>query len=106
MHGRAVGIIRRRLLGLDMMILADADAHTLVREASREECRLGHAREGPAGIGGEGVGEGSHDVDGLAFNELKECQAQAEVALRSHGHVTKDEEAAVGVVDVLEAVEG
>lgn len=89
-----------------MVVLADSDAHTLVGEASREECGFGHAREGSAWVGGEGTGDGGHDMDGLALDELKEGEAQAKVALCADGDVAKDKEASVGVVDVFEAIEG
>jgi len=91
-HGRAVhgrtllGIVllRHGLLGLDVMILADADANALVREAAGQERGLGHAWEGFAGVDHERVGETGHDMDDLALNQLKEREAKAEMALNPY----------------------
>ena len=44
-------------------------------------------------------------MDDLAFNQLEEREAQAEVAFNSCRHVAKDKETAVRVVDVLESIE-
>lgn len=52
------------------------------------------------------VGEDGHDMDYLALDQLKESEAEDEVTFHPDGHVTKDKEAAVRVVNVLETVEG
>lgn len=51
------------------------------------------------------VGKDGHDVDDLALDKLKEREAEDEVALHADGHVTKDKEATVRVVNVLKTVE-
>lgn len=108
MHVRGTlgSIFRDGMLGLDVVVLADADADALVREAPREEGRLGHAGEGFAGMDGHWARDGGHHVDNLALDELKESEPQAEATFDADRNVAKDKEAAVRVVDILETVEG
>lgn len=99
-------VIRDGMLWLDVVVLADADADPLVGEASGEEGRLEHPGECLAGVDGHWVGDGSHHVDDLTLDEFKESEPQAEATFYPDRDVAKDKEAAIRVVDILEAVEG
>lgn len=88
-------VIRDGMLGLDVVVLADADADPLVGEASGEEGRFEHPRECLAGVDGHWVGDGGHHVYNLALNELKESEPQAEATFYPDRDVAKDKEAAI-----------
>jgi len=106
MHARAVDCVAGKgLLWLDVVILADANADPLIGKAPGEEGGLGHTRKHLARIDRQWIGGRSHHMNDLALNELEERETEAETTLNAHRHVSKDKEAAVRVIDILEAVQ-